>query len=129
MSKGTALWERDRDIEPMNPDFTAGLARLVPLFMPDILFRLGADGTPLFKEFAAAIRPTEFQPGKIFGSGTMAPIDYMVELSEGRIAPPANLDIATVQQQELANTFRFQIPQYLSRRAADWAARSGQAAE
>jgi amidase len=117
------LWERDRDLEQMHPDFRAGLARLVPLFMPDILFRLGPDGTPLFKEFAAAIRPTEFLPGKVFGNGTMAPIDYLVELSEGRVAPPANLDIGTIQQQELANTFRFQIPQYLSRRAADWAAR------
>jgi Asp-tRNA(Asn)/Glu-tRNA(Gln) amidotransferase A subunit family amidase len=123
VESGHALWQPDRDLEQMNPDFTAGLARLVPLFMPDILFRLGPDGMPLFQEFAAAIRPTEFLPGRIFGSGTMAPIDYMVELAEGRIAPPANLDIATVQQQELANTFRFQIPQYLSRRAADWAAR------
>jgi Asp-tRNA(Asn)/Glu-tRNA(Gln) amidotransferase A subunit family amidase len=114
------LWAPDGDIEQMNPDFRAGLARLVPLFMPDILFRLRPDGTPLFSEFAAAIRPIEFQPGKIFGSGTLAAIDYMVELAEGRIAPPAGLDIATVQQQALANTFRFQIPQYLSRRAADW---------
>ena len=81
--------------------------------MPDLLFRLGPDGTPLFKEFAAAIRPTEFLPGKVFGSGTMAPIDYLVELAEGRIAPPANLDIATIQQQELAMSFRFHIPQYL----------------
>ena len=37
--------------------------------MPDILFRLGRDGQPLFKEFAAAIVPTEFAPGKVFGSG------------------------------------------------------------
>jgi len=95
----------------------------VPIFMPDLLFRLGPDGTPLFNEFAAAIRPTEFLPGEVFGTGTMAPIDYCVELAEGRIAPPTNLDIATIQQQELANTFRFQIPQYLSRRAADWRAR------
>jgi amidase len=123
VESGHPLWERDRDLEQMNPDFTTGLARLVPLFMPDILFRLAPDGTPLFREFAAAIRPTEFLPGKVFGTGTMAPIDYMVELAEGRIAPPANLDIATVQQQELALTFRFQIPQYLSRRAADWAER------
>src|SRR5206468_11847209 len=115
--------ERDRDLEQMNPDFRAGLARLVPVFMPDLLFRLGRDGTPLFKEFAASIRPTEFLPGKVFGSGTMAPIDYLVELAEGRIAPPSNLDIATIQQQELATTFRFQIPQYLGRRAADWRAR------
>ncbi|HVB17140.1 MAG TPA: amidase family protein [Stellaceae bacterium] len=117
------LWQRDPDIEQMNLDFRAGLARLVPLFMPDILFRLAPDGTPLFKEFAAAIRPTEFLPGKVFGTGTMAPIDYMLEMAEGRIAPPANLDIGTIQQQELANTFRFQVDQYLSRRAADWRAR------
>jgi Asp-tRNA(Asn)/Glu-tRNA(Gln) amidotransferase A subunit family amidase len=132
------LWPRDPDIEQMEPDFRQALARLVPVFMPDLLFRLGPDGTPLFKEFAAAIRPTEFTPtlpspasgggsgrgaGTVFGGGTMAPIDYFVELAEGRIAPPANLDIATIQQQELAMTFRFQIPQYLSRRAADWRAR------
>jgi amidase len=116
-------WQRDRDIEQMAPDFRQALARLVPVFMPDLLFRLGPDGTPLFKEFAAAIRPTEFLPGKVFGGGTMMPIDYFVELAEGRIAPPLNLDIATIQQQELAMTFRFQIPQYLSRRAADWRAR------
>ncbi|HEY3910067.1 MAG TPA: amidase family protein [Stellaceae bacterium] len=136
------LWEPDRDIEPMNPDFRRALARLVPVFMPDLLFRLGPDGQPLFKEFAAAIRLTEFTPvlpspaipgsspgreglgrGPVFGDGTMAPIDYMVELAEGRVAPPANLDIATIQQQELAMSFRFHVAQYLSRRAADWHAR------
>jgi amidase len=123
IESGDPLWEPDRDIERMNPDFRRALARLVPVFMPDLLFRLGPDGTPLFKEFAAAICPTEFMPGKIFGTGTTAPIDYFVELAEGRIAPPANLDIATIQQQELAMAFRFHIPQYLSRRAADWQAR------
>ena len=50
----------------------------------------------------------------------MKPIDYLVEMAEGRIAPPANLDLATIQNQELAMTFRFHIPQYLSRRADDW---------
>jgi amidase len=116
------LWTRDPDIEAMKIDFRSALARLVPVFMPDLLFRLGRDGQPVFKEFAAAIVPTEFMPGKVFGSGTMRPIDYCVELAEGRIAPPSNLDLATVQQQELAMAFRFHIPQYLSRRAADWKA-------
>jgi amidase len=88
--------------------------------MPDLLFRLGPDGQPLFKEFAPAIRPTEFALGRAFGSGMMIPIDYFVELAEGRIAPPANLDIATIQEQELAMAFRFHVNQYLSRRAADW---------
>jgi hypothetical protein len=62
-------------------------------------------------------------PGKTFGSGKMQPIDYMVGLAEGAIEPPANFDLATIQQQELANTFRFHISQYLTRRAADWRAK------
>src|SRR5260370_24959658 len=117
------LWERDRDLEQMNPDFRQALVRLVPVFMPDVLFRLGPDGQPLFREFAAAIRPPEFAPGKVFGTGSMAPIDYCVELAEGRIAPPVNLDIATIQEQELGMMFRFHVSQYLSRRAGDWRAR------
>jgi amidase len=116
------LWERDRDIETMKTDFRRALARLVPVFMPELLFRLGRDGQPLFKEFEDAIVPTEFMPGKTFGTGTMHPIDYCVELAEGRIAPPANLNIATIQEQELAMAFRFHISQYLTRRAADWKA-------
>jgi Asp-tRNA(Asn)/Glu-tRNA(Gln) amidotransferase A subunit family amidase len=104
-------------------DFRQALARLLPVFMPDVLFRLDARGEPLFKEFAAAIEPTEFEPGKTFGSGKMKPIDYLIELADGRIEPPANFDIATIQEQKLANTFRFHIPQYLKRRAADWAQR------
>jgi Asp-tRNA(Asn)/Glu-tRNA(Gln) amidotransferase A subunit family amidase len=113
-------WVRDGDLEVMKIDFRRALARLVPVFMPDLLFRLGPDSRPVFKEFAAAIEPTEFLPGKVFGSGTMKPIDYCVELAEGRIEPPANLDIATIQEQELATAFRFHIPQYLTRRAEDW---------
>ena len=117
------LWTRDPDIEAMTTDFRRALARLVPLIMPDLLFRLGRDGQPLFQEFAAAIVPTEFMPGTISGTGTMRPIDYCVELAEGRITPPSNLDIATIQEQELAMAFRFHLPQYLTRRAEDWKAR------
>ena len=117
------LWERDTSIEAMTTDFRRALARLVPVFMPDLLFRLRRDGRPLFTEFAAAIVPTEFAPGQVFGSGTMQPIDYFVELAEERIAAPSNLDLGTIQQQELAMAFRFHIPQYLSRRAADWEGR------
>ncbi len=116
-------WPRDPDLEVMKTDFRRALARLVPVFMPDLLFRLGPDGRPVFKEFAAAIEPTEFLPGKVFGGGAMKPIDYCVELAEGRIEPPANLDIATIQDQELATTFRFHVPQYLTRRAQDWKTR------
>jgi amidase len=115
-------WTRDPEVEPMTTDFTRALTRLVPLFMPDLLFRLGRDGQPVFKEFAAAIAPTEFAPGKVFGGGTLAPIDYCVGLAEGRIPPPVNFDIATIQEQQLAVTFRFHVAQYLSRRAEDWKA-------
>jgi amidase len=114
------LWPPEPDLEQMTTDFRTALARLVPVFMPELLFRLRPDGQPVFADFAAAIQPTEFMPGKVFGSGRLRPIDYCVAMAEGRIAPPANLDIATIQQQELAMAFRFHIPQYLSRRTADW---------
>lgn len=117
------LWRSDPNTEQMKTDFRRALARLVPVFMPDLMFRLGPDGAPVFKDFAAAIVPTEFMPGKTFGSGDMQPIDYMIEMAEGRIDPPSNLDIATIQHQEMAMAFRFHIPQYLSRRSADWKAR------
>jgi amidase len=117
------LWTPDPDLETMKTDFRRALARLVPVFMPDLLFRLDNDGRPLFEEFAAAIVPSEFAPGVVFGSGTMKPIDYLVELAEGRVSPPRKLDLATVQQQEMAMTFRFHVQQYLSRRCADWKVR------
>jgi hypothetical protein len=117
------LWTADPEVEQMKTDFRRALARLVPIFMPELLFRLAPDGQPLFREFAAAIVPTAFEPGKVFGSGTMQPIDYFVELAEGRIEAPSNLDIATIQHQELAMAFRFHLRQYLSRRAEDWRAK------
>jgi len=116
-------WTPDPDIEQMTVDFRRALARLIPLIMPDILYRIGVEGQPVFREFADAIVPTEFAPGKVFGGGTMQPIDYMVKLADGRIALPLNLDLATVQQQALAHGFRFHISQYLSRRAEDWKSR------
>jgi amidase len=117
------LWTPVPGVEQMTTDFRRALARLVPVFMPDLLFRLKADGQPVFPDFAAAIVPTEFMPGKVFGSGTVTAIDYCVAMAEGRIAPPANLDLATVQHQEMAMAFRFHISQYLMRRAADWKAK------
>jgi amidase len=53
----------------------------------------------------------------------MKPIDYMLDMAEGRISPPSNLDLATVQHQAPQTAFRFHINQYLSRRAADWKAK------
>ena len=120
LESGDRHWPADPEIEPMKVDFRRAIAYLLPVFMPDVLYRLDGDGQPLFPEFAAAIVPTEFAPGKVFGSGNMPPVDYFVDLADGRIAPPVNLDLGTIQQQELAMSFRYHIRQYLSRRAADW---------
>ena len=46
--------------------------------LPDLLYRLNNRGQAVFPEFAAAIKPTEFAPGKRFGSGTLSPVDYML---------------------------------------------------
>jgi len=120
VESGDPLWMADPDLEQMETDFRKALTKLIPIFMPDILFRLGPDGTPQFKEFEAAIKPTEFLPGKTFGNGSMDSIDYCVALAEGTIKAPSNLDIAAIQPQQLANSFRFHISQYLMRRAGDW---------
>ena len=120
VESGDPLWIPDTDIEQMKTDFRKALAKLIPIFMPDILFRLDSNGEPLFTEFAELIKPTEFLPGKVFGKGLMDPIDYCVALAEGEIEPPNNLDIGTIQQQQLSNSFRFHISQYLMRRSKDW---------
>jgi len=123
------LWPDDPDVENMTTTYTRALAELVPVLFPDLLYRLTPAGTPLYPEFAAMIEPTEFEPGRIFGSGSMKPVDYMVGLADGRIPPPKNLNIRTIASgrgvREIgnSNTFRFHFVQYASRRAADWAAR------
>jgi Asp-tRNA(Asn)/Glu-tRNA(Gln) amidotransferase A subunit family amidase len=110
----------DPSIENMTTTYTTALARLVPVFMPDILFRVNNQGNPVFPDVAKAIKPTEFVPGKTFGSGTMSPVDYLVALADGRVPAPSNLNIATVQQQQESMAFRFHFVQYASRRAEEW---------
>jgi len=112
-------WTDDPGTENMNPSYTRALAELVPVFYPDLMFRL-ENGKPLYAEFAAAIKPTEFAAGKVFGTGTLDPVQYFVALAEGRIAPPANFNIRTIQEKAQAATFRFHFEQYAQRRAADW---------
>ncbi len=114
------LWTPDGECEQMTIDFQKSLARLVPIFMPDILFRLTPSGEPVFPEFATAIKKTEFAPGRFFGGGDLDPMDYLVQLADLQIPIPKNLTIATVQDEILANSFRFHISQYLSRRVQDW---------
>ena len=110
----------DPSIENMSPSYTQALAQLVPVFFPDILFRLRRDGQPQFPEFAAKIKPTEFAPGKTVGTGTMKPIDYFLNLAEGRVSVPSNLNIRAIEEVVESNAFTFQFNQYALRRAADW---------
>jgi amidase len=117
------IWPDDPEIENMRTTYTRALAELVPVFFPSLLFRVTNGGQPVFPDFAAMIKPTEFAPGKVFGSGTLAPADYMVGLADGRVPPPKNLNIRTIQTLATERQFRFHVAQYLSRRAADWDAR------
>jgi hypothetical protein len=117
------LWPDDPKIENMKPSYTDALAQLTPIFFPDIFYRLDRNGKPQFPEFAAKIKPTEFAPGKTFGSGTMKPINYFLELTEGRVPIPKNLNIRAIEEVVESNAFTLQFNQYASRRAADWKAR------
>jgi len=114
------LWQDDPDIENMKPSYSQALAELVSVFFPDILYQLDRTGQPAVPEFAAKITPTEFQPGKKFGSGTMAPVDYMIALADGREPLPKNLNIRFIQEVVDSNSFSFHFTQYAQRRAADW---------
>jgi Asp-tRNA(Asn)/Glu-tRNA(Gln) amidotransferase A subunit family amidase len=115
------LWPDDPDVENMSPSYNDALAELIPVFFPDIFYRLDDDGEPEFPEFAAKIKPTEFAPGIVHGSGTMDPIDYMVALAEGHEPLPRSVNIRSIQYVGGANTFKFHVNQYLVRRAAGWA--------
>ena len=114
------LWPDDPSIENLSPSYTQALAQLVPVFFPDIFYRLRADGQPQFPEFVAKVKPIEFAPGKTFGTGTMKPIDYFVALAEGRVPIPKNLNIRAIEEVVESNAFTFHFNQYASRRAADW---------
>jgi hypothetical protein len=117
------VWQDDPAIANMNPTYSQALAQLVPVFFPEILFRVTGGGQPMFPEVAEKVKPTEFAPGRTFGTGTMRPIDYLLELAEGRQPIPRALNIRTIQNLPAGNSFTFHVNQYLSRRAADWKAR------
>ena len=62
-------WPDDPEIPNMNPSYSQALAQLLPVIFPEILFRLTPDGKPEFPDFAARIKPTEFEPGKYSDQG------------------------------------------------------------
>ncbi len=114
------FWPPDPSLKKLNPSYTQALAQLVPVFSPDILYRLTRDGQPQFPEFAAKIKPTVFTEGKTLGSGTEKPIDYFLDLAEGRVPIPKNLNIRAIEEEVESNAFTFHFNQYAARRAADW---------
>ena len=88
--------------------------------MPDLLFRLNARQSTSFQGVRGGDRADRIYARQSIWLWQHAADRLFVALAEGRVAPPRNLDLATIQQQELANTFRFHISQYLMRRVADW---------
>jgi amidase len=113
-------WKPEPGMEQLNPSYSQALAQIVPVIYPELLYRLTPDGKPLFPEFAAEIIPTEFAPGKTFGTGTMKSIDYMEALTNGRVPIPKNLNIRVIQQEAATANFHYMLLSYLTRRAADW---------
>jgi amidase len=110
----------DPDVENMTTSFADGMRQLVPIIYPDLLFHLTPEGKPMFPEFAAAIKRTEFAPGVFFGTGTLSPAEWMVRWSDGLEPTPHSMTLRTIMGVGKTNTFRFHIEQYLQRRADDW---------
>jgi amidase len=50
----------------------------------------------------------------------MKPIDYFLNLAEGRVPAPKNLNIRAIEEVVESNAFTLQFNQYALRRAADW---------
>jgi amidase len=122
----TTAWVDDPEVENMKTSFDRAIAELVPVLYPDLLYRLNAAGEPVYSAFAAKVRPTLFAPGAIRGTGTMAAADWMVRWADGLETSPPNMtlrDLVAGGEGSASRTFRFHIPQYLSRRANDWAER------
>jgi hypothetical protein len=113
-------WKDDPQIENMTTSFDDALRQLVPILYPDLLFHLTPEGEPLFPDFAACIKPTQFAKGVVRGSGTMTSADWMVRWSNGLEPMPHNMNLRTIMGLAESNTFRFHIEQYLQRRAKDW---------
>jgi Asp-tRNA(Asn)/Glu-tRNA(Gln) amidotransferase A subunit family amidase len=123
----TPGWTDDPEIENMRTNFDRAIAELAPVLWPDLLYRLTATREPAFPDFAAKVRPTEFAPGVMKGTGSMTAADWMVRWAEGLEPTPRGLTLRAVlgggQADAQSRTFRFHIAQYLTRRAKDWADR------
>ena len=91
------LWPDDAGIENMKTSYTRALAELVPVFFPNLLYRLNNQGQPVFPEFAAAIKPTEFAPGKTVRIGNARAGRLHGGLGGGAHPAAGELNIRTIQ--------------------------------
>ncbi len=123
----TPGWVDDPDIENMTTTFDRAIAELVPVLYPDLLYRLnaaqraGLSGLRRQGE-ADAVRAGRDQGHRDDGAGRL----------DGALGRRARADAAAISTlRDLlggggdtgSRTFRFHIPQYLTRRAKDWAER------
>ena len=119
----TPGWVDDPEIENLSPSFDRAIAQIVPILYPDLLFRLAAGNEPKYSAFAARIEPTPFAPGVTKGTGPLSPAEWMLRWAEGLEPAPPNLNLRSILGSAGSRTFRFHVPQYLMRRAKDWADR------
>jgi Asp-tRNA(Asn)/Glu-tRNA(Gln) amidotransferase A subunit family amidase len=116
----TPGWVDDPDVANMTTTFDRALAQLVPVLMPELLYRLTPAGEPEYPAFAAKIVRTEFAKGVVKGTGTMQPVDWMLRWAEGLEPSPPNFNLRTILDLELSRNNRFHMSQYVERRADDW---------
>ena len=118
----SAVAARSGRSRPMKTDFRRALARLVPVFMPDLLFRLGPRRAAAVQGVRRRDRADRVRARQDLRQRHDGADRLLRRARRGHDRAAGNLDLATVQQQELAMAFRFHISQYLTRRAADWRA-------
>ena len=116
------LWPDDPGIENMTTSYTRALAKLVPIFFPDLLYRLNNQGQPVFPN----LPPRSSRPSSRRASGSDR------ERFAGRLHPGhgagAHPAATRAQHPDHPDIGRraavpFSRRAYLERRAADWKAR------
>ena len=108
----------------MTVDYNGALAQLIPLIMPDILFRLDGKGQPLFTDFCRGDRADGVPAGE--GLWQRGPCSRSITASRWPKAASRRRPISTsapFSNRKLSNTFRYHLSQYLMRRADDWQAK------
>ena len=105
------LWTPDPEIETMKTDFCRALARLVPVLMPDLLFRTRPQGPAAVRGVRRRHRADRVRPRQGVRLG-LNEADRLLRRAGGRAERTAQkFRPCHDPEQELAMTFRFQIHQ------------------